>query len=186
MNLLEKVVIFLGNMSPLFAVITVIYYGQTILFELLLSLTVLTGFFNLYWRRILSFSNSGQNQKNYRELEIKDANDLGNLVLSYFLTYTLSLPAVAVIGGIKGLIVLSILLAVVYVVMNSSRIMLYNPFLTFANYKIYRIETTRNAVGYLIVKKIGGVDYKLEGKVEAIQIDDYIYLQQQLHKSVSG
>lgn len=168
--------LFIGNLAPLFLVVSVIYYGTPLIFPLLLSITIISFMLNLLWWRVLSQINKLDTPSNTKTLDIKEADDLGSLVISYFLTYTLSLPSVAVIGGIKGLVVLIILLIIIYVVLEQNSIMLYNPFLSFRNYRLYKITTTTQSVGYLLVKKHPGIDRPLTGEVRAVHFRSYLYI----------
>lgn len=170
---LGRIIIFIGNLSPLFIVVFIIYFGSPYsvytLCMMLASLLLLA-----YWKILLNVSMK-PGSRNTKPLEIKSATDSSSAIISYFLTYTISIPSVSVVGGIKGLFLLLILLIVIYLVLYENRIAFYNPFLFLFKYKMYQIETTELAVGYLITK-VGGVEFKPQGTIKAIQIDDFIYV----------
>ena len=172
-KLLERIVIFVGNLSPLFIIVFIIYLGTPYLIYtlavMLISITL-----EFYWVKLLKLSqDSGPN--NVKSFTIKNASDSTTAIMSYFLTYTVSVPAISVIGGIKGFIVLLVLLIVIYLVLYENRIAFYNPFLFLFKYKMYHFETTELGEGYLISKVIG-IDFRPQGLTKAVQIDDFIYI----------
>lgn len=172
MNIFGRTILFLGNISPLLLIIDIIYYPHY--FLLLITITILFFIFNIYWYKILKDAKEA-NKTGNEILNISHLNDMGFLVISYFLTYTLSIPSVAIVGGIKGLLILLILLFIIYISLWNSKLLLYNPFLFLFGYKIYQIKTNAGAIGYLLLKK-GPIEYEIKGEVKVIRIDDYIYL----------
>ena len=122
---LGRLVIFIGNLFPLFIIVSIIYsssgYSASVYVFTFLSFLSL-----FYWKYILKASKY-PGARSVKLLEIKTANDSSSSIISYFLTYTVSIPSVSVIGGIKGLLVLVVLLFVIYLVLLkyiSNRIMI--------------------------------------------------------------
>ncbi len=174
LRFLGRLAIFLGNFAPLFAVVLIIYWGtpeQTVSE----ALTVASFSCLLYWHHLLSASTKKTVKYAIKDLKIRESDDPISAIIGYFLTYTVSLPSVAVIGGLKGLSVLLSLLVVIYLALYENKIAFFNPFLTLFSYKMYRIETEDEAQGYLIVK-IKGIDWKPSGTVQAVALDDFLYI----------
>lgn len=172
---------FIGNLSPLFLILFVIYYGTTYCYiQIILFVSSVLCVF--YWKWILKLQYDGKTSKSIKQLDIRVADDASSAIITYFLTYAVSLPSVAVIGGLKGIIVLIILLFVIYIVTTENRISLFNPILFVFHYKMYRIETKEQFIGYLIVK-IGGNDRKPNGITNAVQIDDFTYIERKPTKN---
>ena len=168
-----RIIIFIGNLFPLFIVVSVIYYGSP--YSVFTGCITLASFVLLFfWAKLLKASDK-PGSRNTKALEIKNATDSSSAIIGYFLTYTVSIPSVSVVGGIKGLIILLILLIMMYLVLYENKIAFYNPFLFIFKYKMYQIETTGLALGYLITK-VNGIEFRPKGTINAVQIDDFIYV----------
>ena len=90
-------------------------------------------------------------------------------------------------GGIRGLLVLFILLVVIYLVLYENKIAFFNPLLSLFGYKMYQIETESPDTGqiyggYLIVH-VEGTDSKPFGKILAAQIDDFTFISRKVKKN---
>ena len=98
---------------------------------------------------------------------------MGSQVMGYFLSYALSLPSVVVVGGSRGIIILAILMMLIFILSHSSRIMLYNPFLSVFGFRIYEIEPRTGPHAYILSK---GQLLVSDQKITTAQIEDYIYV----------
>jgi hypothetical protein len=179
---LARIMIFIGNLFPLFLVVFIIYFNSP--YEFLTIIIMLASFILLFFWKYLLGASYKTGSRNTKTLEIKTSSDSSSSIIGYFLTYTVSIPSIAVVGGIKGLIILFILLIMIYLVLYENKIAFYNPFLFLFKYKMYHIETTEMALGYLITK-VDGNEYRPNGRINAVQIDDFIYVARRTQLSSS-
>ena len=179
---LVRIIIFIGNLFPLFMVVFIIYLGSP--YSLFTGIMTLASFLLLFYWTILLKASDKPGSRNTKALEIKNSTDSSSAIIGYFLTYTVSIPSVSVVGGIKGLIILFILLIIIYLVLYENKIAFYNPFLFLFKYKMYQIETTAMALGYLITK-VNGIEFNPQGTIIAVQIDDFIYVARRMPAGIS-
>ncbi len=172
----SRITIFLGDLPPLFFIVYIIYFNTPYSTYTLIVLAVSIAM-AFYWKVILSLANDSKN-RNVKSLDIENASDSTTAILGYFLTYTVSVPSISIIGGVKGLIVLSVLLGVIYLVLYENRVILYNPFLSLFKYRMYHIQTKDKADGYILIR-VAGINYEPSGFVTAVQIDDFFYIASQ-------
>lgn len=172
----SRITIFIGDLPPLFFIVYVIYFNTpySIYTLVVLAVSIAMAF---YWKVILNLADDSKD-KNVKSLDIENSSDSTTAILGYFLTYTVSVPSISIIGGAKGLIVLSILLGVIYLVLYENRVILYNPFLSLFKYRMYRIQTKDKADGYILIR-VAGINYEPSGIVTAVQIDDFFYIASQ-------
>ena len=172
----SRITIFIGDLPPLFLIVYVIYFNTpySIYTLVVLAVSIAMAF---YWKVILNLADDSKD-KNVKSLDIENSSDSTTAILGYFLTYTVSVPSISIIGGAKGLIVLSILLGVIYLVLYENRVILYNPFLSLFKYRMYRIQTKDKADGYILIR-VAGINYEPRGLVTAVQIDDFFYIASQ-------
>jgi hypothetical protein len=172
----SRITIFIGDLPPLFFIVYVIYFNTpySIYTLVVLAVSIAMAF---YWKVILNLADDSKD-KNVKSLDIENSSDSTTAILGYFLTYTVSVPSISIIGGAKGLIVLSILLGVIYLVLYENRVILYNPFLSLFKYRMYRIQTKDKADGYILIR-VAGINYEPRGLVTAVQIDDFFYIASQ-------
>lgn len=172
----SRITIFIGDLPPLFLIVYVIYFNTpySIYTLVILAVSIAMAF---YWKVILNLADDSKD-KNVKSLDIENSSDSTTAILGYFLTYTVSVPSISIIGGAKGLIVLSILLGVIYLVLYENRVILYNPFLSLFKYRMYRIQTKDKADGYILIR-VAGINYEPSGIVTAVQIDDFFYIASQ-------
>lgn len=172
----SRITIFIGDLPPLFLIVYVIYFNTpySIYTLVILAVSIAMAF---YWKVILNLADDSKD-KNVKSLDIENSSDSTTAILGYFLTYTVSVPSISIIGGAKGLIVLSILLGVIYLVLYENRVILYNPFLSLFKYRMYRIQTKDKADGYILIR-VAGINYEPRGLVTAVQIDDFFYIASQ-------
>jgi hypothetical protein len=169
MRFVYRIIAFMGNFSPLFLVVYVIYFDfQVNLYLFPVSLTFLC---NLIWLHILGKRNV--TDSHIQDFEVRSANDMGHQVTGYFLSYALSLPAVAIVGGLKGAVILAILLTLVFVLSHGSRIMLFNPFLSVFGYRIFEVELTSGSRAFFLSRD---KMISAEQTMTAAEIEDYVYV----------
>ena len=169
MKFIERVTTFLGNFSPLFLIVYITYYGLS--FNIFLLPITATFLCNLIWLQLLSRRRLDDSHTQF--FEVMSARDIGPQVIAYFLSYALSLPSVVVVGGSRGIIILAILMILIFTLSHSSRIMLYNPFLSVVGFRIYEIMPRAGPHAYILSN---GQPLVADQKVTAAQIEDYIYV----------
>jgi hypothetical protein len=161
---------FIGNFFPVFVITYVVYVGYTL--SIWLAPVILTLFFNLIWLRILSkkelMGKPNSSEENYN---ISEVREMGLDVIAYFLSYSISLPAILFLPPSKGIFILGVMLILIYLLLNSNKIMLFNPFLSVFGYNEFEVRTKTGTPFYIISKE----KLKVDSSITVFKIYSYIY-----------
>ena len=161
---------FIGNFFPVFAITYVVYVGYSL--SICFAPVILTLFFNLIWLKILSkrelMEKSDSSEECYK---ISEVREMGLDVIAYFLSYAISLPAILFLPPLKGIFILVVMLILNYLLINSNKIMLFNPFLSVFGYNEFEVRTINGTTFYIISKE----KLKAGSDVTVYKIYPYIY-----------
>lgn len=184
-SFIQKLLFYLSNMLPTFVAIALIYdfpfalSSSTQEVALILSLIPIVvsligfGLWILYLNKVDSDEN-GDPKK------IKETSELSNTISNYIIAYAVSVISVTVVGGIKGLLLLFVLVVVFGLYAFSLNAMFFNPFLMLLGYRLYWVEVEREdgigSSGYVILRITGGPVRSLKGnKFKMTKMDNYFY-----------
>ena len=161
---------FIGNFFPVFAITYVVYVGYTLSIWLVPLISTL--FFNLIWIKILSRKElMGKRDSSEESYKISEVREIGLDVIAYFLSYSISLPAILFLPPSKGIFILGVMLILVYLLLNSNKIMLFNPFLSVFGYNEFEVRTENGTSFYIISKE----KLRAGSDVTVFKIYPYIY-----------
>lgn len=163
----QNVMVFIGNFSPIFCIVYIVYIG--LLISWWLVFIVLALFSNVIWLFIFSERNLTRcDKQHYKILEYRD---IGNDVIAYFLSYSIALPSTLFLSPLKGLAVLLIIMILLYALFNGAKIMFFNPFLVALGFHEMEIKTGNGAIIYLISKRKPIVGEELT----LLRLQEYVY-----------
>lgn len=168
-NSIERILVFVGNFSPLYLIVYIIYDGFSVSPYLIpLAFTFLA---NLTWKHILS--NNHLKECESQNFTLAKLDDIGPQIIGYFLSYSVSLPSVILIGGSEGMVVLFILMVLIGILFHGNKIMLYNPFLSVFGYRVYKVWPSKGPTVFVISK-----DRVLEEEedIKTAKLEDYVYV----------
>ena len=181
MTFFNKLLFYLSNMLPTFIAVAIVYFipyeidtcYQKIFLGTMLGIILLSsiGLASWFWDlHKLDRSSKGD------EKTIKESSEISSSVSNYIIAYAVSVISVSVVGGIKGIILLVILVIIFGLYAFGWNVMLFNPFLMLAGYRLYSVELSDGSTGYMIRRIIGGpVTNMRETEMKMIMIDNYLY-----------
>lgn len=166
----EAFLAFIGNFFPVFAITYVVYVGYNL--SVWIVPVILTLSFNLIWVKILGKKELKEKPNSSEEnYEISEIREMGLDVIAYFLSYSISLPAILFLPPYKGIFILVVMLVLIYLLLNSNKIMLFNPFLSLFGYNEFEVRTENGTSFYIISKE----KLKAGSVVKVFKIYPYIY-----------
>lgn len=166
----EAILAFIGDFSPVFFITYIVYVGYQLTWWL--ALLIISFLSNLIWKHILKQKNIGKKGELTREtFQISDVKDIGNDIIAYFLSYSITLPTIFFLPASKGLLILAVILILVYILFNGNKILLFNPFLSFFGYHEYEIKTVEKSTIYVISKE----HLEKNRLINVLKINPFIY-----------
>ena len=149
MKTYQSAIAFIGNFSPIFGITYIVYIGLVLSWWLILVGLAIAS--NLIWIVIFSEKNLENYQKEH--YKISETRDIGNDVITYFLSYSMALPSILFLPPTKGIFVLLIIMMLVFILFIGNKIMLFNPFLVVFGYYELEVKTENGASFYLISRR---------------------------------
>jgi len=135
MGLILKVLLFICAYSPLISILIFQKIPDLSWYWILLGiLPLLISLFFCLLVYFITRANSGSETQT-----IADVEDKTNDVVAYIIPYIISLSTF-VLDGIRGLIILGILMVLLYAIYANSSMIYINPLLSLIGYRIYKIE----------------------------------------------
>ena len=179
----RKVMFYLSNMLPAFLGAIIIYshyYSNNLclidtwLLIIVVVLTIISLIGLILW---ITYLNALNKEKVYNhKMKVKESNEISNSVSNNILVYIASILSIALVGGIKGFLLLIVLLVIFGLFSFGSNSMLFNPFLMLKGYRVYWMKLDDGSIGYLILRVTGGPNTELAGNCyKTIKIADYMY-----------
>ncbi|MCL4420987.1 MAG: hypothetical protein M1477_04795 [Candidatus Thermoplasmatota archaeon] len=177
----HKILFYFSNMLPTFVATAIVYFiplkiltfYQIIYLIVILSLIVLSsiGLFWWFW-----YLHKLDKIRTGDEKTIKESSEISSSVSNYIIAYAVSVISVSVVGGVKGIILLAILIVLFGLYAFGWNVMLFNPFLMLKGYRLYSVELSDGSTGYIIRKIMGGPLANMKGnEMKMIMIDNYLY-----------
>ena len=127
---------------------------------------------NVIWKNVLGKENLKKCQR--ERYKISEINNIGNDLIAYFLTYSVSLPSVLFLPPEKGLAVLLIIMVLIFFLFKVNKIMLFTPFLSTLGYYELEVKTEEGASFYLISDRKPVKNEVLD----LLRLNGYIYFMQ--------
>jgi|ACXJ01.1.fsa_nt_gi uncharacterized membrane protein YidH (DUF202 family) len=180
-GLSRKIFFYLSNMLPTFIASLIIYgipYGSNTLLNkafssFLIAMTAISVCGFILW---LTYLKHLDTDRTTDEKSVKETREISSVISSYILAYAVSVISVAVVGGLKGMLLLLVLVTIFGLYAFSWNVMLFNPFLMLFGYRVYSMELEDESTGYFIRKITGGpVKNPRSNKYSMLQIDSYFY-----------
>ncbi|WP_298277837.1 hypothetical protein [Ferroplasma sp.] len=166
----EAILAFIGDFSPVFFITYIVYVGYHLTWWI--GLLIFSFLSNLIWREILIQKNPEKRLDLSREtFKISDVKDIGNDVIAYFLSYSITLPTIFFLPASKGLLILAVILILVYVLFTGNKVLLFNPFLSVFGYHEYEIKTVEESTIYVISKE----HLEKNTLINVLKINPFIY-----------
>lgn len=178
---INKLFFYLSNMLPTFIAIAIVYfipfriltYYQIIYLIVIIGLIVLSSIGLVWW---IWYLHKLDKIRTGDEKTIKESSEISSSVSNYIIAYAVSVISVSVVGGAKGIILLSILIVIFGLYAFGWNVMLFNPFLMLAGYRVYSVELSDGSTGYIIRRIMGGPLVNMKGnEMKMIMIDNYLY-----------
>ena len=159
----------IGNFSPIFIMTYIVYIGYSL--SIWLVPVILTLFCNLIWIKIFSKKElMGKPNSSEESYNISEVREIDFNIVAYYISYTISFIAILFLPYSKGIFILGAMLILFYILINSNKIMLFNPFLALFGYIMFEVRTKNGTTFYILSKE------QLEkGSVTIYKIDPYIY-----------
>ncbi len=180
-GLFRKIFFYLSNMLPTF-IASLIIYGlpyesdtplNNVFSSFLIAMAAISVGGFILW---LTYLENLNNEQTTDEKSVKETREISSVISSYILAYAVSVISVAVVGGIKGMLLLLVLVTIFGLYALSWNVMLFNPFLMLFGYRVYSMELEDESTGYFIRKITGGrVNNPRGNKYSMMQIDSYFY-----------
>jgi len=180
-GLSRKIFFYLSNMLPTFIASLIIYgipYGSNTLLNkafssFLIAMTAISVCGFILW---LTYLKHLDTDRTTDEKSVKETREISSVISSYILAYAVSVISVAVVGGLKGMLLLLVLVTIFGLYAFSWNVMLFNPFLMLFGYRVYSMELEDESTGYFIRKITGGsVNNPKGNQYSMLQIDSYLY-----------
>lgn len=178
---INKLFFYLSNMLPTFIAIAIVYFipfriltcYQIIYVIVIMGLIVLSSIGLVWW---FWYLHKLDKIRTGDEKTIKESSEISSSVSNYIIAYAVSVISVSVVGGAKGIILLSILIVIFGLYAFGWNVMLFNPFLMLAGYRVYSVELSDGSTGYIIRRIMGGPLVNMKGnEMKMIMIDNYLY-----------
>lgn len=162
-----KLVIFIGDFSPLFLIAYLSYIGLKLDIAPL-SFVVTSFLLNGVWFQI----KRDTRRYNKREFYVSDIDERGPQYIGYLVSYAAAVPSLLVVGGIKGILIFAIVLFVIFPSYYLGDILFYNPVLAVFGYRFYKVKVKEGGEMYVVSEKV----IRSDEKVVVRMITDRTYL----------
>lgn len=168
LTLIERTLVYLGDMFPLFLIAFIQSASDSLKLETLVFfvIIVISGFCTIYWMVII-----GKNQSREKNSTILEIDDRGTTYVVYLITY-FSLVPLFVNQSWSGLLSFSIFLTIVYSVYINSEIVFFNPFLALFGFKLYHAKVEGKGNTYIITESR---NLHIGDEITIMGITDYLY-----------
>ncbi len=155
---LEKTLIFIGDLLPIFLIGTLLSlqpysWYKVVIFLLLLLISILG---TSYWGKVIKDSVKYNEDVNFlpknKDHEIVKIEDRGSIYTIYMITFVSLIPLFY--KGFFGFLSFFVIIWIVYSLYMNSDMLFYNPVLALFGYKFYKFDLTNEDEIYVISKDL--------------------------------